>query len=316
MTRTRTIRFATLAVAATALAVALFVTGCSSPEPAQEPAPAPVAEATFPVTITDDSSRTVTIAKKPERIVSLAPANTEILFAIGVGDRVVGVTTYDDYPEEATKLPKVGDFTTPNMEAIAAAKPDLIVATTGVQADTLKRLEALGATVIAIDPQSLAAVYADIEKLGSATGEVRYADGVINDMRTAVKEVEAAVAGKERPTAFLEIGQNPLYTVGQGVLLDDLLRIAGGVNVVQQPGYVPYSIEQLAKDNPAVYLATKGSMSDPAAVEKRAGYKDLAAVQAQRVYVLDDNLVTRPGPRVVEGLRDIAEALYPDAFAQ
>lgn len=314
MTCSRTTRLATLAVAVAALATALALAGCTSAKPAQEPAPAPVAEATFPVTITDDSSRTVTVAKKPERIVSLAPANTEILFAIGAGDKVVGVTTYDDYPEEATKLPKVGDFTNPNLEAIAAAKPDLIVATTGVQADTLKKLEALGATVIAVDPQSLDAVYEDIARLGKATGEVRYAEGVVNDMRTAVKEVEAAVAGKERPTAFLEIGQNPLYTVGQGVLLDDLLRVAGGVNVVKQPGYVPYSIEQLAKDNPAVYLATKGSMSDPAAVEKRAGYKDLAAVKNQRVYVLDDNLVTRPGPRVVEGLRAIAEALYPDAF--
>jgi iron complex transport system substrate-binding protein len=305
-----------LGAVAIALLGAVLLSGCSSAKTAEKPAPAPAPEAKFPVTITDDASRSVTVAAKPQRIVSLAPANTEILFAIGAGDRVVGVTTYDDYPAEAAKLPKVGDFMNPNLEAIAAAKPDLILATTGVQAETLKKLEDLGATVVAIDPQTLDQIYADIDEVGQLTGEVRYAQGVVTDMREAVKEVESTVAGKERPTVFLEIGQNPLYTVGSGTLLDDLVRTAGGVNVVKQPGYVPYSLEQLAKDDPQVYLATKGSMSNPSDITKRAGYDKFSSVKNGRVLLLEDNLVSRPGPRVVEGLRSIAKALYPDAFAK
>ena len=122
------------------------------------------------MTITDDASQSVTIKAEPQRIVSLAPANTEIVFALGLGDKVVGVTTYDDFPAQVSKIAKVGDFTTPNLEAIAAAKPDLVLATTGVQADVIAKLKSLGATVIAIDPQNLQGVYTDIERVGAATG--------------------------------------------------------------------------------------------------------------------------------------------------
>ena len=122
----------------------------------RSPRPSTDVSAAFPVTITDDASRTVTVESAPERIVSLAPANTEMAFALGLGDKVVGVTTYDDYPAEVTSIAKVGDFASPNIEAIAAAKPDLVLATAGVQAEMVTKLEALGATVVVIDPQSLA----------------------------------------------------------------------------------------------------------------------------------------------------------------
>ncbi len=302
---------------ALALFTSLALTGCSAEKPeATEAEPEPVAEATFPVTITDDAGREVTVEAAPERIVSLAPGNTEILFAIGAGDRVVGVTSLDDYPAEVADIAKVGDFAGPNVEAVAAADPDLILATTGVQADMITKLEELGATVIAVDPTTLAGLYEDIDEIGLATGEIEGAASVLEDMEAAVFEVEAAVGGLEPVTTFVEIAQNPLFTVGSGTLIDEMITIAGGKNVVTEPSYVPYSVEQLVKSDPAVYLATKGSMSDPAELAKRPGYKDLSAVKASRVFVLDDNLVSRPGPRAVEGLRQIAEALHPDAFAQ
>lgn len=311
MTRTYLARIGTTIVA---LALALTAaTGCSAPSAEKPAAPAPVAEKpAFPVTITDDTSRTVTIAAEPQRIVSLAPGNTEMLFAIGAGDRVVGVTTYDDYPAEVTKIAKVGDFAGPNLEAVAAAKPDLVVATTGVQADIVTKLEALGATVIAVDPTSLDALYADINELGQATGETAGAAKVVEDMKTEVAKIEARVSGAEPVTAFVEIGQNPLFTVGSGTLIDELVTVAGGKNIVTQPGYVPFSVEELVKANPAVYMATKGSMSDPTELKKRAGYSDIAAVRDSRVIILDDNYVSRPGPRVVLGLKQIAEGLYPE----
>jgi len=317
MTRTtRTTRLLALALVAAVSASALA--GCSAKRDAEKPAPAkePTAttESAFPVTITDDAGREVTLEAEPESIVSLAPANTEMLFAIGAGGRVTGVTTYDDYPAEVKELPKVGDFVQPNMEAIAAAKPDLVVATTGVQADVLKKLEDLGATVVAIDPQSLDGVYEDITELGQVTGTSEAADKLVADMKADVASVTEAVKGREVRTTFVEIGQNPLFTVGAKTLIGELVTLAGGRNVVAQEGYVPYSLEQLVKDNPYVYLSTKGSMSDPEDIAVRPGYEQLAAVEQGRIYLLDDNLVSRPGPRIAEGLKQIAQGIHPEAF--
>ncbi|MGV8083393.1 MAG: ABC transporter substrate-binding protein [Coriobacteriia bacterium] len=268
----------------------------------------------FPVTITDDASRTVTIKAEPERIVSLAPANTEILFALGLGDKVVGVTTYDDYPAEVADIEKVGDFMSPNLEAIAAENPDLVLATTGVQEDTIKQLEKLGAIVIAIDPQNLEGVYSAIERVGKVTGTSEKAAEVVEGMKDDVAEIQAAVKSSPKVTTFIEIAQNPLYTAGKDTFMDELITLAGGTNVVAESGWVAYSSEQLVAANPDVYFATKGSMSDPASIAQRPGYADLSAVKNGRVIILDDNLVSRPGPRVVQGLKQIAEGLHPEAF--
>lgn len=310
---TRTTRF-TAALLAFAMAAAL-VSGCTTTTspPAEEPAPAAPA---FPVTITDDASRTVEIAAQPQRIVSLAPANTEILFAIGAGDRVVGVTSLDDYPAEVADIAKVGDFAGPNIEAVAAANPDLVFATTGVQADVIVKLEELGAKVIAIDPQNVEALYADIIEIGQATGNTPEAEKVVSEMKAQAEEIRAAVSDAAPVTAFVEIAQNPLFTVGKGTIIDELITLGGGTNVVTEPGYVPYSTEQLLKADPDVYFATRGSMSDPAALEKRPGFKNLTAVKKGAVLVLDDNLVSRPGPRIMEGLKQIAQGLHPGAFSK
>ena len=304
-------------MAATAIAL-LSLAGCgttTASTPAPAPAPAPAAAA-FPVTITDDASNTVTIKVEPQRIVSLAPANTEIAFALDLGAKVVGVTTFDDYPAAVKTIAKVGDFTTPNLEAIAAAKPDLILATTGVQADVVKKLEALGATVIAIDPQNLDGVYTDIGRVGQATGTADKAAAVVDGMKSDVADVQNAVQGLPAVTTFVEIGQNPLFTTGSGTLINELIKLADGTNIVTQHGYVGYSTEQLIKADPQVYLATKGSSSDPSAIAKRAGFSGLSAVKNNRIVILDDNLVSRPGPRIVEGLRQIAAALHPEAFTK
>lgn len=318
MTRTTSMTRATRIIAALfALATAgALAAGCSQPaQPTVDPSPAPP-KAAFPVTITDDTSRTVEIAAEPQRIVSLAPANTEILFAIGAGDRVVGVTSYDDYPAEVADIAKVGDFAGPNIEAIAAAKPDLVLATTGVQADLITKLEELGATVIAVDPQNLEALYDDIAEIGQATGTTTAAEKVVSDMRSEVDKVRTEVSSAKTATVFIEIAQNPLFTVGSGTIIDELITIAGGQNIVTEPGYVAYSTEQVVKSDPTVYMATKGSMSDPQQLAKRAGFKSLTAVKDGRVVVLDDNLVSRPGPRIVEGLKQIAEGLHPEVYTK
>jgi len=306
------------------LVMALVLPGCAgnggqSEDTGEQPAQSDettAAAAVFPVTVTDDAGRDVTIESEPQHIVSLAPANTEIVAELDALDRLVGVTTYDDYPPEVTELEKVGDFITPNLEVIASLEPDLILATTGVQGDVLAQLEQLGAPVLAVDPQALEQLYASIETVGAAVGEPERADEVVADMRSGIDFIAQTVGVEPATPCFIEIAQDPLFTAGTGTLLDDLITAAGGRNVVSQEGYVGYSLEQLLQDDPSVYLATKGSMSDPSQLESRAGYDALSAVKAGRVAVLDDNLVSRPGPRVVQGVGQIAVALHPDLFRE
>ena len=298
---------AALLIAALALGA---LAGCAG-EVAEESAAAPTG--TFPVTITDDVGREVTIEAKPERIVSLAPANTEIVAALGALDRLVGVTTFCDYPAAVADIEKVGDFVGPNLEAITALDPDVVLLTTGVQADAVTQLEALGAAVIVIDPQTLEGVYEAIEMVGAAIGETDVAAETVASIQLQVDDIAERVEGAP-VQCFLEIAQDPLFTTGSGTLLNDLIEHAGGENIVTEPGYVAYSVEQLLQADPAVYLATMGSMSDPSDITGRPGFDSLTAVTQGRVFLLDDNLVSRPGPRVAEGMLQIAQALHPDAF--
>lgn len=316
-------RFAKVLTVA-ALGVALMTAGCVSSDggtpsagggsSATSTTPA-ASGAGFPVTVTDDLGNRVTIDKRPERIVSLAPGDTEIIYALGLMPKLVGVTTYDDYPPEVTKLPKVGDFMNPNLEAIAAAKPDLVLVTGGVQQSVVKKLQALGAKVVAIDPSGVAKLLTSIATVGKVTGAVDPADAVVKKMTEGIDAIHTKLGDAKPVTCFVEIAQNPLYTAGTDTLTSDLVRIAGGVNVVKQPGFVGYSLEQLLKDDPQVYFATKGSVRNPADMKKRPGYDKLGAVKAGRVYVLDDNLVSRPGPRIIAGILEIARGLHPSQFA-
>ena len=293
----------------------ITLTGCKKTTTDETPpASDGIEEATFPVTVTDDAGREVTVDARPERIVSLAPANTEIVYALGLLDALVGVTTFDDYPPEVADIEKIGDFVTPNLEAIAAAEADLVLATTGVQADLIEQLEAAGAVVVAVDPQTMEDLYAAIQMVGDVLGEPAVAQDLVAQMQAEVERIQSIVADEDLVTCFVEIAQDPLFTVGEGTLIHDLVELAGGQNVVMEPGYVAYSVEQLLEDDPTVYLATLGSMSDPSTLAERPGFDALSSVSNERVAVLTDNLVSRPGPRVVEGLEEIARALHPDLF--
>jgi iron complex transport system substrate-binding protein len=303
----------TLALIITLVLLTAGLAGCGGTQQPEEDGP-PL-EAAFPATVTDDAGRSVTIAERPARIVSLAPANTEIVAALDGLGRLVGVTTYCDYPAEVAEIEKVGDFMQPNLEAIAALDPDVVLVTTGVQADIIEQLETLGAAVVAIDPMTVDDLYTSIRTVGAAIGETPAAESLVSSMQLQIDEIGEQVEGAP-VTCFLEIAQDPLFTVGAGTLLNELIERAGGENVVTEDGYVAYSVEQLVALDPEVYLATKGSMSNPSDITGRPGYENLRAVRDDRVFLLDDNLVSRPGPRIVEGIRQIAEALHPDVFGK
>jgi len=312
MSHVRTTRTVAALVAA-ALALTALAGCATSPRETAKPAGEP-AKTSFPLTVTDDAGRTVTLKAAAKRIVSLAPSNTEIVHGLGELSRLVGVTTYDDYPAEVADITKVGDFTTPNLEAIAAAKPDLILVTGGVQADVVTKLEGLGASVLVVDPKDVEGAYVAIGLVAKALGVEPKGAEVVDAMKADFADIKKRIGTEPPVTCFVEIGWNPLFTTGKGTLIDDLVTRAGGTNVVTQDDYVGYSAEQLLKDQPRVYLGTKSSIGDPLLIDQRPGYKSLTAVISGRVVVLDDNLVSRPGPRLAEGALEIARALHPDTF--
>ncbi len=265
----------------------------------------------------DGTGATVTMAAPAERIVSLAPANTEIAFAVGAGDKVVAGTSYDDYPEEATSLPKIGDFSNPSVEKIASFDPDLVLAAGGIQDKLRTRLEDLGMTVYVVDPKSYADVETDIENIGMLAGTADQAQEVADTMIEAAAEVTQKVGGLDKVSTFLEIYSKPLMTAGSETFIDDMITIAGGENIGAEAGsgFPEFSTEVLVKDDPQVYIADSGSMSDPGDLTKRAGFAELTAVKDGKVFVIEDSIVARPGPRLAEGLRQLAQMIHAEAYA-
>jgi len=302
-----------LLVVLTAAAVALVaLSACGTSDTASTDAsPSPSG-----ITVTDDAGNTVALAQPAERIVSLAPANTEIVFAVGAGDKLMAGTSYDDYPEAAKDLPKVGDFSNPSVEKIASFNPDLVLATGGIQAGLLKKLEKLGMQVYVLEPKTYDAVMRTITNVGQLTGTSDQATTVVDGMQKAKDDVQAAVGSLDPAATFLEIYSKPLMTAGTDTFIDDMIRIAGGTNLgaMAGSGFPNFSSEVLFRENPAVYIADSGSMSKPGPIAKRAGYAELDAIKNGHVYVIEDSLIARPGPRLAQGLQELAKMIHPEAY--
>jgi iron complex transport system substrate-binding protein len=273
-----------------------------------------------PAVYTDDLGRKVTIEKVPERIVSAAPANTEILFALGLGDKVVGVTKYCDYPPAAKKKPKIGEFSKLNVEAIVAAKPDLVLATGGVQKEVLDKLDDLAVPVYAVDASTFKGTVSNIEKIGTMTGTEKEAREIADDMEKRAQKVRDAAGvaqteGTTKPVVFYEIfyEETGVWTAGQKGIISDLIKLAGGTNVGDQneSDYYQFNLESLFQADPDVYLVGSGAMSKPGDVAGRPGWDNLEAVRNGKVYLINEDLIYRTGPRLIEGLEAVVKDLYP-----
>ena len=243
---------------------------------------------------------------------------TETLFALGVGDRIVGVSgDYDDHPPAALDIPRIGgagEFgVDPNLEAVVALEPDLFVTIAGGDA-WKSRLRELGITVLTLDAVDLDDLLADIGVLGGAVGAAEAAAELIGGMRAEIDRIADEVAGRDRVTCFYEVFYPPLIAAGPGTFIDDLLRRAGCDSVTADAtgAYPEWSVEDLVASSPEVYLVSSESAADAAAVTSRAGFDAVAAVAAGRIAILDPDLVSRPGPRILEGLMAIVRALHPD----
>jgi iron complex transport system substrate-binding protein len=311
------------------LVLLLLAVGCAGASPAAPPAspsasttasPSPLEVPAFPLTITDDDGVEVTIDAEPQRIVTFAPSATEIVYALGLGDRLVGVSgPFDDYPQKATEVAEIGgagDFgVDPNVEQVVALEPDLFLTIKG--GDQWKeRLRDLDVPVVTLDATDLDDLLRDIEVAGRITGTDEAAAALVEDLSAQAAEVDAAVAEVEPVTCFYETFYPPLYTVGPGTFIYDLLERAGcdPVTAGSDIQYPEWSVEDLVAQDPAVYLVSSESGASQRAVARRAGFDAIAAVAAGRVVPIESDLAERPGPRIVQGLLLIAEALHPEAF--
>jgi iron complex transport system substrate-binding protein len=266
--------------------------------------------------VVDDLGRLVAINGTPQRIISLAPSNTEILFALGLGDRVVGVTNYCDYPPEAQEKEKVGDYYGPDIEKIIALQPDLILATNFNRFDVIPALEQQGYAVFAVATQTLDDVLESIKKIGEITGKEAEASELVNGMKSKIEEIQEQTKDLEqKPGVFYMTWQDPMWTVGRNTWIDDLINIAGGVNVFSQnfEGGAMIQLEWLILVNPEIIITSELSYDWAINATELATTN---ASQTGRIYTLDDNLIQRPGPRLIEALEWFAHFIHPEIFAE
>lgn len=271
----------------------------------------------FPVqagTLVDMVGREVELQELPRRIVSLAPSLTETLYAVGAGDAVVGVTDYANYPPEVKMKPSVGGGINPNMEMIVTLKPDLVVISADANRwDTLTQLEQLQIPVYGVKPRGVAGVFTSIAKIGEVVGRQHEAERVITEMRRRMATVSQGVENRPRPKVLYAVWIDPLVVAGQQTVIHDLIQIAGGINVVREPGFPRYSLEEVFIDAPdVIILALDGGVPEDREVLRRLpGWSELRAVREGAVRVVDANLMNRPGPRIVDGVEVLAGLLHP-----
>ena len=276
-------------------------------------------ETSFPVTVTDDSGEEVVLEKAPERIISVIPSATEIIFALGLGDKVVGVTENDNYPEEVLEIEKVGAFEL-NIEKIVSLEPDLVVADV-LNGEAVEQLRNKGVKVLVVGASSVEETYEDIVLVGKATGTTEKAEGLVQEMKVHQAEIEQIVSEipeEERKTVWIEIGEE-LFTAANDTFLNELVTLAGGENImIDQEGWPQVSEEEVIEKNPDVILLTYGSYVENAIdkVLERDSWQDITAIKEKQVYSLDSDMTERTGPRIIEGLESIAAFLYPEYFEE
>lgn len=275
-----------------------------------------------PMEVTDQLGRVVKLDKIPERIISLSPSNTELLFALGLADEVVAVTDYCNFPLEAQAKPKIGGFTTTNIEQVVVLSPDLVLATEIHEARIIPALEGKGLTIFALDPKTLDEVLESITLVGEVTGRGEEASQLVAEMRNKIKVVtdktDNLLEG-QRPRVFYITWHDPLMTPGAETRHNELIRMAGGTNIARDlTGYAAISLEAVIEANPQVIIAGVGHGSGEDLtfqyVKTEPRLRNVDARINHRVEKIDVDLAGRPGPRIVTALEKLAEFIHPELF--
>ncbi len=281
-------------------------------------------QTTYPLTIKDATGYDFTFKEQPKRIVSISPAETEALFALGLDQQIVGVSEYDNYPEGVKSKARIGGVSKPDVEAVVALRPDVVFTGISSSEALVKELRAAGIPIFKTTPKTIDDVMNNIELYGKITNRQAEAKQVTDHMREQVKSVTDAVASltpEQKKKVYIEF--SPGWTVGKGEFMDEMITLAGGTNIAgNTTGWHEINEEAIVAADPDVILYSKQSMDATTnqtldqIIRARSGWNKIKAIQNNQLFGLDDDLVSRPGPRVTDGLVEIAHAIYPNLFKQ
>lgn len=273
----------------------------------------------FPITVTDSSGEDVTLDEEPESIVSIMPSNTEMAFALGLGEAIVGVSEHDNYPEEVFDIEQVGGMEL-NVELMLSLEPDLVLAHESNGEETISQLRDSGLNVFVVkDATNFAEVYESIEMTSEITGTVEQGEEIIQSMEDGFAQLAdkaEEIADDEMATVYIEISPEPeIYAPGNHTFEQEILSLINAENVVEEDGWVMINEEEVVDMNPDVIIVTYDYTDDPVGeVLARDAWQDITAVKDERVIQVDTDVVSRPGPRLVEGAETLAKAIYPEIF--
>jgi iron complex transport system substrate-binding protein len=267
----------------------------------------------------DEIGRKVEVKTPPRRIISVAPSVTETLFALGLGERIVGVSDYCNYPPEARGKEKVGGYITPSMEKIISLHPDLVIQTADGDLKTfVNRLAGLGIPVYITNPRSVPEILRAISKIGGVTDSSSGAQALVGSMRAKMIDVQERIEGRPRLRVLHAMSVDPLISSGKGTFVHDLIRLGGGENIAENgKGKHPLlSMEEVVTRDPQVIILSSMLSNEPMTAQRAwwSRYRQISAVREGRIGVIQADLILRPSPRIVEGLVEVAKAIHPEAF--
>jgi len=274
-------------------------------------------------TVTDDLDRSVTIHGIPQRIISLSPSNTEIVYALGLEDKLVGVTTYDNYPEAARDKPKVSEYSNIDMEKVVSSKPDLILASNIQKNDAIPAFEKLGIAVLTMEPGTVDGTIRDIELLGRICGKTQQAVTLVSRLRDRIHAItdktdQLTLTGSQIPRAFFLTWHDPLWTAGSATVIDELITKAGGANIASDlDGHSQIDLESAIERNPQI-IFVMSSMGDQDTsynyIKQEPRFQATDALKNNQVYKVDADIFGRTTPRLVDGLETLARLIHPEIF--
>jgi iron complex transport system substrate-binding protein len=271
--------------------------------------------------VEDEAGRKVRVPQELRRIVALAPSIAECLFALGLDDEVVGVTEFSNYPPEVLSRPQVGSYVQINLESVLALEPDLVIATRdGNPKQVVDRLTEMGLAVYVVDPRHMEGLFRTLQVLGQLLDREDKAQTLVRELRGRLDEIQRLLKGTRRPRVFLQIGIDPLVTVGRGTLQDELIRLAGGVNIAEEEP-VPYpvmSVEHILRARPEVIIVSSmtGGTSAEQELQRWHQWEMIPAVARGRFHVINGDLIDRPTPRLLDGLEEMVRLIHPDLSSQ
>ncbi len=270
---------------------------------------------------TDDMGRPVTISQVPQSIISLAPSNTELVYALGLEDKLIGVTTYCNYPPQVKDKPKVADFSRVDIEKIVSLQPDLVLAGNIHKEEIIPALEKVNITVLGLDPESLDKILADLEMIGSVTGRSEAAKELVASMETRIRAVTEKTEGMppaEKPRVFFLSWHDPLWTAGKDTLVFDLIEKSGGENIsADLSGHAQIDLESVIQRDPQIILVLTSMGSQNTSFEfikSEPRFQATQALKNGRIYQLDTDIFGRTTPRAVDGLEQMAKIIHPELF--